>query len=515
MGFLKNFTKIYFSEMKTKTIRFILYGALLFQPILVSADMDHKNYSSPNTNFFGYRNSINIDINGNKAAAVKTAIAGRPKENKGYRHFYNDEIISVEKFIKPEKIAQQMMEQVIELCKISQEFWQSGELDRAIESLDQAYLLILSINTYESESLIRQKEDMRLMISKRIIEIYASREIFINGSQNEIPVILNKQVQYEIDLYTKGDLRNHFIASYRRSGKYRQMIVGKLKEEGLPQELSWLPLIESGFRIKALSRSRALGLWQFMPSTGYKFGLNRNRYIDERMNPEKSTQAAIDYLKELHDHFGDWSTALAAYNWGETRVLRAIQKQKINYLDNFWDLYEQLPQETSRYVPKFLATLHIVNNLEKYRLDKVIIDSPLKSESLKVTKKIHLKNVAKITGIDKKSLEELNPDLRQSIVPGGGYTLKIPEGYRQKLLANIDQILRLNPANVDFIKHRVQSGESLSLIARRYRTSVANIMLANDLHRANHIVTGKTLKIPHKIKTSKQRKIATLSSGNS
>ena len=181
----------------------------------------------------------------------------------------------------------------------------------------------------------------------------------------------------------------------------------------------------------------------------------------------------------------------------------------------FWDLYEQLPQETSRYVPKFLATLHIVNNLEKYGLDKVVINSPLKSESLKVTKMIHLKNVAKITGIDKKSLEELNPELRQSIVPGGSYTLKIPKGYKQKLLANIDQILRLNPAKVDFIKHRVRSGECLSLIARRYRTSVANIMLANDLHRANHIATGKILRIPHKLKTYRQCKIVALSSGNS
>ncbi|MGD8262681.1 MAG: transglycosylase SLT domain-containing protein [Desulfobacterales bacterium] len=503
MGFLKNFTKIYFGDMRAEKIRFILYGALLFQPILVFADIDQKNYSLTNTNFLGHPNSIPIDDNRNKTTAVDTAIAGRLKENKLYRHFYNDEIISDEIFFKSENIAQQMMDQVLVLCQISQKFWQRGELDRAIELLDQAYLLILSVNTHTSENLNQQKEDMRYMISKRILEIYASRKIVINGSQNEIPVIINKQVQSEIDLYTKGGLRNHFINSYKRSGKYRQMIVDMLKEEDLPQELSWLPLIESGFRVKVLSKSRALGLWQFIPSTGYKFGLNRNRYIDERLDPEKSTQAAIAYLKELHSHFGDWSTALAAYNCGESLVLRVIQNQKINYLDNFWDLYEQLPQETLRYVPKFLATLHIVKNMEKYGLDKVIIDSALKSESMTVTKKIHLKNVAKITGIDKNSLEELNPELRQGIVPGGHYTLKIPEGNKQRLLANIDQILRLNPAYVEFIKHRVQSGESLSLIARRYRTSVANIMLANNLHRANYIVTGKTLKIPNKIKTSK------------
>jgi len=515
MRYLRNYLKINFGEMRKKKIQFLWCGALLILPIMESAHCDQKNFSSANANILGQQKFVQTDNNGNNAITVKAAIVGKPKENKLYRHYYADKIISDERFITSKELAQQMLEQALALCQISQEYWQSGELDRAIELLDQAYLLILSINTYEGGNLIQQKEDVRFMISKRILEIYASRKIVINGSQNEIPVIINKQVQYEIDLYTKGSLRNHFIYSYKRSGKYRQMIVDILKEEDLPQELSWLPLIESGFRVKALSKSRALGLWQFIPSTGYKFGLSRNRYIDERLDPEKSTQAAIGYLKELHSHFGDWSTVLAAYNCGEARVLKVIQNQKINYLDNFWDLYEHLPQETSRYVPKFLATLHIVKNLEKYGLNKVIIDSPLKSESLTVTKKIHLKNVAKITGIDKKSLEELNPELRQNIVPGGNYTLKIPEGNKQRLLANIDQILRLNPANVEFIKHRVQAGESLSLIARRYRTSVANIMLANDLHRANHIVAGKTLKIPHKRKTSEQRKIVTLRSGNS
>ncbi|MBT8365508.1 MAG: transglycosylase SLT domain-containing protein [Deltaproteobacteria bacterium] len=484
---------------------FFLYGGLLILSTTGYADFDPKKIFSINTYLLGQPNFSRIDYNVNNALAVEAAIFKKPKENKIYKPYYNDEIPSDQRFIDSEKFAQQMMEQALMLCQISQEYWHSGELDRAIELLDQAYLLILGINTYENDYLIQQKEDLRFTISKRIIEIYGSRKIVVNGSQNEIPVNINKQVQYEIDLYTIGNLRNHFIASYKRSGKYRQMIVDMLKEEDLPQELSWLPLIESGFRVKALSKARALGLWQFIPSTGYKFGLNRNRYIDERLNPVKSTKAAIDYLKELHSHFGDWSTVLAAYNCGETRVLRVIQNQKINYLDNFWDLYTHLPQETARYVPKFFATLHIVKNLEKYGLDNITIDSPLKFESLTVTKKIHLKNAAKIIGIDRKILEELNPELRQNIIPGGKYPLKIPAGSRQILLANIDQILRLNPARVDFIKHRVRSGETLSLIARRYRTSVAYIMLANNLQRANYIISGNTLKIPQKIKPSVQR----------
>ena len=362
---------------------------------------------------------------------------------------------------------------------------------------------------------MQQKEDMRFVISKRIYEIYASRKFNINGRQNEIPVVINKQVQHEIDLYTKGNIRSHFIESYKRSGKYRQMIVNLLKNEGLPEELSWLPLVESGFIVNALSGQRALGLWQFIPSTGYKFGLSRNEYIDERLDPKKSTRAAIEYFKELHSHFGDWSTSLAAYNCGENRVLRVIRNQKTKYLDNFWDLYEHLPQETARYVPKFLAVLHIVNNLEKYGFEEITIDSPLKYEPLIVTKKIKIDDVAKITGIDNEILAELNPELRQNIVPGGNYTLKIPEGKRQKLYADIDKILRLNPASVDYRKHQVKSGETLSLIADRYSTSIENIVLANNLHRVNHIVSGRMIKIPYKIKLTERQKLVTLISGNS
>ena len=515
MGLLKNFIKIYIGAMRVDKILLILCGTLLIHPLMGFADIDQEEYSSTNIKFLEHPYPIHVDDNSNKAKNFELTIAKILDEYKHCSHFESDETISDKRLIDLEYFAQQVMYQVLVLCQMSQEYWQRDELDKAIELLDQAYLLTLRINSHASENLNQQKDEMRYMISKRLLEIYASRRIVIDGSQNEIPVTINEKVQTEIDLYTKGKFRYHFIRSYKRSGKYRQMILDMLKKEGLPEELSWLPLIESGFRVKILSKSRALGLWQFIPSTGYKFGLNRNSYIDERMDPEKSTKAAIAYLKELHSHFGDWSTALAAYNCGEDFVLRVIQSKKINYLDNFWDLYEQLPEETSRYVPKFLAALHIVKNLEKYGFDKITINSPPKFETLVVTKKIHLKNIAKITGIDKKSLEELNPELRQNVLPGGKYTLKIPEGSKQRLLANIDLLLKLNPAYVEFIKHRVQSGESLSLLARRYRTSVANIMLANNLHLANHIVTGVTLKIPHKIKTDKHINLVTLRSGDS
>jgi len=300
--------------MKTKKMLFFLYVGVLILFTMGFSDFNPGKKFSFSPHLFRQPNLTRVDYNVNNALAIEAAIIANPEDTQIYDQFHNDAILSDERSIDSEEVAQQMMEQAITLCQISQEYWQSGELNKAIELLDQAYLLILGINKDESDYLLQQKEDLRFMISKRIIEIYGSQRIVINGSQTEIPININKQVQHEIDCYTKGHLKNHFITWYKRSGKYRQMIVDMLKEEGLPQELSWLPLIESGFKAKALSKARALGLWQFIPSTGYKFGLSRNKYIDERLDPLKSTKAAINYLKELHSHFGDWSTVLAAYN---------------------------------------------------------------------------------------------------------------------------------------------------------------------------------------------------------
>ena len=390
------------------------------------------------------------------------------------------------------------LDEALELCELSQEYWQQGELENALEALDRAYAFILSVDTSNRPKLIQQKEDLRFMISKRILEIYASRNIVVNGNHNAIPIAINRHVQAEINLFTTGGEKYFFIESYRRSGRYRDQIVKALKAAGLPEELSWLPLIESGYKVNALSRARALGLWQFIPSTGYKFGLQRNKFIDERMDPEKSTRAAIEYLKELHRIFGDWATVLAAYNCGEGRVLRVIRSQNVNYLDNFWDLYERLPRETARYVPRFLATLHILNNPETYGLDRVSIDPPMEYETVDINKQVHLKNVAKSIGVSEQVLRDLNPELRYRILPGDNYRLRIPPGSSDLLTAEIDQIPVSHPPQRAYVYHRVRNGETLSVIARKYRTSVRSIMRANNLRRSNYIVAGKRLKIPRR-----------------
>ena len=396
-----------------------------------------------------------------------------------------------------EKI-QSVLDEALDFCQSAQDFWQKGELENALEALDHAYALILNIDTTNSPKLIQQKEDLRFMISKRILEIYASRNIVVNGNHNAIPLVMNKHVQLEINHFTKYGEKKFFLEAFKRSGKYRPQIVSALKAAGIPVELSWLPLIESGFKVNALSRARALGLWQFIPSTGYKFGLKRDKYIDERIDPVKSTQAAIAYLKELHQIFGDWSTVLAAYNCGEGQVLRVIRSQNINYLDNFWDLYERLPRETARYVPRFMAALFIINNPEKYGLNAITVDEPLEYENVTVSKQIHLKNIAREIGADEKTLRELNPELRYCILPQDEYPLKVPPGKSEVLLANLDKIPLSYPPQPAYVYHRIRPGESLSTIARRYHTSVRKIMYANNLHRSSYIVAGRKLKIPQR-----------------
>ena len=390
--------------------------------------------------------------------------------------------------------------QPLEFCDLSQSFWQKGELENALEALDQAYSLILKVNTEKNPDITQQKEDLRFLISKRILEIYASRNIVVNGNHNAIPLDINSHVQQEIDSFTRGHEKNQFIAAYRRSGRYRAYIAKALREAGLPEELSWLPLIESGYKVRALSKARALGLWQFIPSTGYKFGLKRNRYIDERLDPYKSTRAAIEYLKELHQIFGDWITVLAAYNCGEGRVLRVIRNQQVNYLDNFWDLYRRLPRETARYVPRFLATLHIVNNPEKYGLIGIQPDPPVQFDTLTVARRVSLSRVASVAGVLPAVLKSLNPELRRGILPPESYELKVPPGMADGLLAKIDKLPQSSPppSGGTYVVHRVRRGETISTIARRYHTSVHRIARANNLNSRYLIVAGQRLKIPRR-----------------
>jgi len=391
---------------------------------------------------------------------------------------------------------QQHIDDALYSYQLSQELWNQGRLDEAITALDQSYESMLAIPPDHDPEILQQKEDLRLLISKRILEIYASRSKTAHvGGDGAIPLVLNDYVKREIKAF-QTDERSFFVQSYRRSGRYRPYIVAELKKAGLPQELSWLPLIESGFKEKALSRARALGLWQFIASTGYRFDLKRDRWVDQRMDFRESTRAAIAFLSALHDLFGDWTTAVAAYNCGEGNVLRAIRQQKVNYLDNFWDLYPLLPSETARYVPRFLATLQIVKNPEKYGFHELVADPPLAFDEVTVDKPMQLADVAKALGTDPKELAALNPALRHGVTPEYPYTLRVPPGLGETLAGCVDQIPRSRMTIVTYTWHRVRRGQTLSQIARRYRTSVRAIARLNRIRNVSRIRVGQRLKVP-------------------
>lgn len=417
----------------------------------------------------------------------------------------NTPVSSAKKSIRKknaETVTETIMDEALDYCQMSQELWQKGEPENALEALDQAYSLILSADIDENgTNLAQQKEDIRFTISKRILEIYASRNFAVNGNHKAIPMVMNSHVQAEINLFTTGVESNFFRESLKRSGRFRAKIVEELKKAGIPPELSWLPLIESGFKVTALSPARALGLWQFIPSTGYKFGLKRDMFVDERLDPQKSTEAAIAYLKELHEMFGDWTTVLAAYNCGEGRVLRLIRSQNVNYLDNFWDLYEKLPRETARYVPRFLATLQILANPAKYGIDTTDVECPLEYERIEITKQVHIKDIAKGIGVDEMLLRRLNPELRYCILPPNEYLFKIPPDKGEELLSKIDEIpvssiAPTKPKN-SIAYYKVKRGDTLSAVARRYNISMQSLMRDNKM-RKPILLSGTMLKVPYK-----------------
>lgn len=373
--------------------------------------------------------------------------------------------------------------------------WERGDMDTALEALDQAYRLILEIQLPPDSPLNQDKYNLRLLIAQRIQEIHASLRTAIHNNHKSIPLEENKHVLAEIKSFQTIE-RKDFEASYKRSGRYREMIFEELKKEGLPEQLAWMPMIESWFKVNAYSRARALGLWQFISSTGLRFGLKRDQWIDERMDPIKATRAAAKYLNELHSLFGDWTTALAGYNCGEFRVQRVIRAQRINYLDNFWDLYVMLPRETARFVPRFVATLLIINDPEKYGFTLPQPDPPLRYDMVSINRAVSLASLAKALSLKEEDLTSLNPELRYKSTPENEYSLRVPEGYGAKTLSSISSVAKYVPPEASYVTHYVRRGETVSGIAERYRTTISAIGRLNGLRRNYLIRPGQRLKVP-------------------
>jgi membrane-bound lytic murein transglycosylase D len=384
--------------------------------------------------------------------------------------------------------------EALEATESARIFWERGEIEEAFSVLDHAYALLLEIPDGDPY-LDQEKENLRHLISRRIVEIYRSQLTSAVDLGSPIQIEFNAHVEREIKSFQNGE-REFFLESYRRSGMYRPMMARMMREAGLPEELSWLPLVESGFKTRALSRARALGMWQFISSTGYRYGLSRDHWIDKRMDPEEATRAAIEYLTELHGMFGDWMTALAGYNCGEHRVMSVIRRQQVDYMDHFWDLFEQLPRETARYVPRFQATLLIVNNPDKYGFELPEPLPPVGFERVAVGRHVKLDDLDRVLGLDKGTLSALNPALRRGVTPGQPYELNVPPSAAPAFESKLAELPPYVPPKDTYTVHRVRRGETLSTIARRYGSSVNSIVRANNLRSRNRIRAGQRLKIP-------------------
>ncbi len=388
-----------------------------------------------------------------------------------------------------------LLEDALTVYQEAQAALDRGETDPALAKLDEAYGLILKANTPPDSDLYQEKNDLRILIAQRIQQLYASHLKTVAAGNGTIPLVENKWVQDEIRSFQTKE-RRYFEEAYKRSGLYRPMIIEELRKAGLPEHLSWVPIIESGFKVRALSRARALGMWQFIRSTGYRYGLKQDKYIDERMDPVKATRAAVRYLTELHDFFGDWTTALASYNCGELRVQNVIKAQKIDYLDNFWDVFNNLPYETARFVPRIIAVMLIVENPAKYGFTLPTPDPSLAWETVTVGQPVKLASISATLGLDPLILSFLNPELRHDSTPNYDYALKVPIGYRERVLAALPALPRYIPPDVVYGWHSVKSGDTLGAIARRYRTSADAIMRLNGIKNPRSLQIGRKLKIP-------------------
>ncbi|MEE9614553.1 MAG: LysM peptidoglycan-binding domain-containing protein, partial [Thermodesulfobacteriota bacterium] len=311
----------------------------------------------------------------------------------------------------------------------------------------------------------------------------------------DVPVAFNKEVEKYITYFrTKG--RKNFTRWIARSGKYMPMITEILREEGLPEDLVYLAMIESGFNPRALSRAKAVGVWQFMKWTGRKYDLRVDWWIDERRDPEKATRAAARYLKDLYGMFDSWYLAAASYNGGEGRVRKAIKRYKT---DNFWSLATKkraFKRETRNYVPKYLAAMLIMKDPENYGFMGIQPIAPVPYEKVRIRQVTDIKVIAKAAGVSVKEIQDLNPELMRWFTPPEypDYEIKIPAGTRE--LFEERMALVPKPERLKFLTHRVRKGETLSHIADRYGTSIRPIMYLNNLRSARFIKAGARLVVP-------------------
>lgn len=366
---------------------------------------------------------------------------------------------------------------------------QSPEIDPDLEplvsepeiSLDQELKALASTGSWE-EVLVPIEETQICLDPKMAEPLY------------DFPVVVNRQVQMYIDLF-QGKQRKYFAKWLGRSGRYSDLIKSELETAGLPKDLLYLAMIESGFNQRAYSKSKAVGLWQFMSGTGRDYGLSVTRYVDERRDAEKSTKAAAAYLKDLYEEFDDWYLAVAAYNGGPGTMRKAIRKSKSR---DFWKIAQNryLRMETKRYVPKLIAAIMIAKQPEKYGFTDLAYAEPITWETLEVGPGLSMAAVALLTSSSEKDIKLLNQELRTSKTPLNQerYRVKIPSGTKMLAQSNLPRLHSV--VQTDYKTHVVKKGETLAKICRRYNINTTTLLKVNKLTSRN-LKPGTRLRIPY------------------
>jgi len=310
----------------------------------------------------------------------------------------------------------------------------------------------------------------------------------------DIPIVINAKVEQFIK-YFQTAIREKFVTWLGRSEKYIPFMKNLLKEHGLPGDLVYLSLIESGFNPYAYSRSKASGLWQFISLTGKRYGLKVNWWVDERRDPEKSTIAAAKYLKDLYEMFACWYLAAAGYNAGEYKIVKAM---KLYRTEDFWMLtkHRYLKRETKDYVPQMIAAALIAKDPEKYGFTDIEYQEPLRYEKVKVPELTDLSLIAKACETSLEEIKDLNPEIRRGVTPPNEteYEIKIPFGKKELFLKNFEALQPLE--KFEFKTHLVKKGETLPRIAKSYWVDLEPMIEINHLNKTSPISKGMTLLIP-------------------
>lgn len=314
------------------------------------------------------------------------------------------------------------------------------------------------------------------------------------GPEFDIPIVINAQVEQFIQ-YFQTTARKAFSNWLARSEKYIPFMRNHLKENGLPEDLVYMALIESGFNPYAYSRSKASGPWQFIYLTGKRYGLRSNWWIDERRDPEKSTIAAAKYLKDLYDMFECWYLAAAGYNAGEGKIATAMKRYGT---EDFWELtkYRYLKQETKDYVPQMIAAALIAKDPEKYGFVGIEYQEPLRYDKVKVPEVTDLRLIARASQATVEEIKELNPELSRWCTPPDfpDYEIKIPFGKKDLFLKNFEPLYQ--GERVRFKIHIVKKKDTFPKIARLYRVDLEPILEINRLNKKSRLSTGMNLLIP-------------------